>query len=67
MNPDDIAIRPVITGNAVRPVHREPPSRDSTAGQRSHAHEPTEAEEAESEEGSTPMTAEETRLIDLRA
>lgn len=67
MNPDDIAIRPVITGNTVRPVHRESPSRDSTGGQHAQAHEPAATEEAEITEESTLPTAEESHLIDLRA
>lgn len=66
MSPDDIAIRPVITGNAVRPVHREAPSRDSTAGQRSPTPEPVEAEETEMVEDSTLAAEEETHFIDLR-
>jgi hypothetical protein len=67
MNPDDIAIRPVVYGNAIRPVHRESPSRDSTGGQRPPAHEQTEGEEPETMEGGEQAVTEETHLIDLRA
>ncbi|GIV15244.1 MAG: hypothetical protein KatS3mg022_0679 [Armatimonadota bacterium] len=67
MNPDDIAVRPVITGNAVRAVHREAPSRDSTEGRRPHVHEPEETEQAEVTEDSISANAEETHFIDLRA
>ncbi len=67
MNPDDIAIRPVVYGNAVRPVHRETPSRDSTGGQRPSTREHAEAEEPETMEDGEQAVAEETHLIDLRA
>jgi hypothetical protein len=67
MNPDDIAIRPVVYGNAVRPVHRETPSRDSTGGQRPSTREQAEAEEPPTMEDGEQTATEETHLIDLRA
>ncbi len=67
MNPDDIAIRPVVHGNAVRPVHRETPSRDSIGGQRPSPHEQTEAEEVETMDDGDQAVVEQTHLIDLRA
>ncbi|MCS6830268.1 MAG: hypothetical protein NZ749_06445 [bacterium] len=67
MSHDDIAIRPVITGNAVRPVHRDSPSRDSTGGQRAHSHEFAEAEEASTAEAGALVLEEESHLIDLQA
>ncbi len=65
MNPDDIAIRPVVYGNVVRPVHREAASRDSTQGQRSPT--PQEEEDTELVEQEAQPPTEETHLIDLRA
>ncbi|GIV21637.1 MAG: hypothetical protein KatS3mg023_3388 [Armatimonadota bacterium] len=66
MKPDDVAIRPVVYGNAIRPVHRESPSRDSTGGQRPPTREQTEAEEPETIEDGEQTVPEETHLIDLR-
>jgi hypothetical protein len=67
MNPDDITIRPVVYGNAVRPVHRETPSRDSTGGQRPSTREQAEAEETQTMEDGEQTPTEDTHLIDLRA
>lgn len=67
MNPDDIAVRPVVYGNAVRPVHRETLSRDSTGGQRPTAREQEAAEEPETIEDGEQAVTEGTHLIDLRA
>ncbi len=68
MNPDEIAIRPVVYGNAVRPVHREAASRDATKGQRSPTPEPAEEpDETEVVEQEVQPPGEETHLIDLRA
>jgi len=67
MNPDEIAIRPVVYSNTVRPVHRESPSRDSAGGQRAATQEPAESEAPEMVEEAEPAIGEETRLIDLQA
>jgi hypothetical protein len=67
MNPDDITIRPVVYGNAVHPLHRETPSRDSTGGQRPATREQTEAEEPQTTEDNEQTSTEQGHLIDLRA
>ncbi len=66
MNPDDLTVRPVVYGNAVRPVHRETPPRDSTGRQRASKSEPTEPEQPETTDDSVPLVSEETHLIDLQ-
>ncbi len=66
MNPDEMTVRPVVYGTSVRPVHREPPPRDSTSRQPSHKRENAESEEPNEPMEEAPQDGEQTHLIDLR-
>lgn len=64
MHPDEMTVRPVVSGTSVRPVHRESPARDSTSHQRSQREPAEDAEEPNEVTQETP--GEQTHLIDLR-
>lgn len=65
MHPDEMSVRPVVHGSLIRPVHRDSPSRDSTARQQSQTPEPAEPEQTKAPDENIPPSEEQTHLIDL--